>query len=269
MAIRVLHLVHRLSYGGTERVIANLVRHSRENIINLICSFKQIDEEFIQEMQDRNKILCLMKKEGNDLRIPFKIASFCRSKNIDIVHALGWGTYGEGLVASKVLMRKKFIFSFRGKTIEDTKKIPMRRVLAERFFSTFCDAIVTPSEESRKEYANFISIDPSRIQVIYNGVEVDRFNTADSSWRKLRREGIGVGNGEVVVGSVARFDPVKNMKGLVIAFSKLGEKERMKCKLLLVGDGPEFGRVQSFGERSRDTGTGNFYRNAKRYPRMS
>ena len=245
MAIRVLHLVHRLTYGGTERVIANLVKHSGENIINLICSFKEIDEEFIQEMQDRNKILCLMKKEGNDLRIPFKIASFCRSKNIDIVHALGWATYGEGLVASKVLMHKKFIFSFRGKTIEDTKIIPMRRVLAERFFSNFCDAIVTPSEESRKEYANLTSIDPSRIQVIYNGVEVDRFNTAESSWRRLRREGIGVGNGEVVVGSVARFDPVKNMKGLVIAFSKLGEKERVKCKLLLVGDGPEFGRVQS------------------------
>ena len=245
MTIGILHLVHRLTFGGTERVIVNLVRHSRENIRNFICSFKEYDEDFLREAPDTNSILCLMKREGNDLSIPFKIASFCRSRNIDIIHALGWGTYGEGLVASKVLMRKKFIFSFRGKTIEDTEKIPMRRVLAEKLFSTFCDSIVTPSEESRKEYANLISIDPSSIQVIYNGVDADRFKTTDSPLREMRREKMGIRNGEVVVGSVARFDPVKNMKGMVIAFSKLKEKERGKCKLLLVGDGPEFGKVQS------------------------
>lgn len=240
MDITILHLLNKFTFGGTERVIVNLVRKSPDHIRNIIGSFYDFSEEFVREIPEKHEfIYCLHKRDGNDIRIPFRIASLSKKFDVNIIHSLGWATYAEGLIAAYLLgKRRRFIHSYRGKTRADLMGIPRRRIYTEKLFSNFCEAIVVPSEESKREYAELVGIDASKIRVIYNGVDVDRFKGNDSLRWPRRRE-MGIGDGEIVVGSVGRFDPVKNMTGLVIAFSKLKEQERIKSKLLLVGDGPE------------------------------
>ena len=244
MDITILHLLNEFTFGGTERVIVNLVRKSPNHIRNIIASFYEFNEEFVKEMPDKREfIYCLHKRDGNDIRIPFRIAALSKKFDVDIIHSLGWATYAEGLIAAYLLgKRRRFIHSYRGKTRADLVGIPRRRMYAERLFSNFCEAIVVPSGESKREYAELVGIDASKIRVIYNGVDVDRFRS-DGSLRWARRREVGIRDEEVVVGSVGRFDPVKNIAGLVISFSKLKEQDRIKSKLLLVGDGPELSRI--------------------------
>ena len=246
MATNILHLLHKFTFGGTQRVIVNLVNHANEKSRNYICSFCDADSDFLKELTCRNPVVySLNKAEGNNFSIPFKISSFCRQHHIDIIHSLGWGTYVEGLLAAKFLgKRRKFIFSFRGKTMEDTLRIPKRRILAQRLLSNFCDAILAPSEESRKEYSRDIRIKPDKIQVIYNGIDVNRFQLNRSDLTKGMRESFSFGSDDIVIGSVARFDPVKNMGALVKAFSKIEKTTVGPVKLLLVGDGPELHGIQ-------------------------
>jgi len=243
--ITVLYLIHRFTFGGTEKVIVNLVNNSSPYIHNIICSFCDHDSEFVEELYPlRRHVISLNKKQGNDLSIPFKIASICHKQNIHIIHALGWATYAEGIFAAKFLRKLKFIFSFRGKTIEDTFKIPKRRIYAQKLFAYLCDVIITPSENLKKEYAHMIGINEKKIKVIYNGIDIDKFNFHKSDVRNSKRKEFGLKMEDIVIGSVARFDPVKNLTALIFAFSKVKKNISDKCKLLLIGDGPEMPKIK-------------------------
>ena len=244
MSITVLHLLHKLTFGGTERVVAHLVTQSGPEVFNYICSFDEPDPEFLKElgpMSDR--VFSLHKRKGNDLSLPFKIAAICNQRRVDIVHSLGWATYAEGLVAAKILKRHiRFFHSFRGKTEEDTGFIPKRRILAQRIFARYCDTILTPSNMSRNDYANLIGIDPERIAVIYNGVQTQNFNSVFE--QKSRRNHFGLQDEEIVIGCVARLDPVKNVTALIRAFAGIDRDTAHRCRLLLVGDGPELAELK-------------------------
>jgi len=247
MSTTILHLLYKLTFGGTERVIVNLVNSSSRNIRNYIYSFCDYNKTFMKELTRPEKVVfSIGKQEGNDFSIPFKIASFCRHHDVDIIHSLGWATYAEGLFAAGISGKKcKFIHSFRGKTIEDTINIPQRRILAQHFFSIFCDAIITPSEKSRKEYSRLINIDPEKIKVIYNGVDINKFQIDSSDSLKEKMKEFGLKKEDIVIGSVARFDPVKNIDALVRAFARLPKSALEKCKMLLLGDGPELPFVRN------------------------
>ena len=262
MARNILHLLHKFTFGVTERVIVNLVNHATEKSKNYICSFCDADSDFLKELTCPNPVVySLSKAKGNNLSVPFRISSFCKQYRVDIIHSLGWGTYVEGLLAAKLLgKRRKFIFSFRGKTMEDTLGIPKRRIFAQRLLSNFCDTILAPSEESRKEYSQDIRIKPDKIQVIYNGIDLNRFHLSRSEPTKGIRETFDFRSDDIVIGSVARFDPVKNMGALVKAFSKIEKTTLGPVRLLLVGDGSELPGVQKMtfdlGLRDRVVFTG-------------
>jgi glycosyltransferase involved in cell wall biosynthesis len=245
MAIKVLYLLHKFTFGGTERVVANIVNNAGPGVENYICSFFDYDKQFKDELADPEKTLfTLSKKPGNDFSVPFKLAAFCRKKNIDIIHSMGWATYVEGLVASKLFRKAKFIFSFRGKTMEDMVHIPKRRIYAQKFLSFLCDALLTNSEMSRKEYAADIGIKKEKLKVIYNGVDINQFSGPDGAKLNQKRNRLGIQDNDIVIGSIARLDPVKNAASLVNAFSMLDEKLLAQCKLLLVGDGPDRNKIE-------------------------
>ena len=248
MSVSVLYLLHQFSFGGTERVVANILSHSSKNINNYVGSFYPYDNAFLKNVKtSKTKVFSLDKQEGNDFSIPRKIESFCKKNHIDIIHSMGWSTYAEGLIAAKAMggKKQKFIYSYRGKTMEDTIQIPKRRILAQRLFSHFCDAVLTNSEISKKEYASDIGIDPKKINVIYNGVDVNLFGPHRPASIVNKRDSFKIKESDIVIGSVGRFDPVKGIKNLVKVFSFLSPDVRKHCKLLLVGDGSEKKDIQT------------------------
>lgn len=249
--VRVLHLLNKLTFGGTEKVILNLFNRSSHNVQHFICSLTDYDEAFVEKISSgREKIVCLGKGDGIDLSMALKIASFCNDNAIDIIHSLGWGTYVEGFLASFLMKKKRcFLHSFRGKTAEDTIYIPRRRIWAQHFFSYFCSAIVTPSMASRKDYSGMVHINPNRINVIYNGVDTHQFSKMASDRVRAFKKEFHIRDGEIVIGTVGRFDPVKNIGGLVAAFINLPGPLRNGSRLLLVGDGPEAARIKRFSEQ--------------------
>lgn len=229
----ILHLVHRLTFGGAERVLVNYINGSQGHR-HVICSFFPADS-FKEEILDKNiPVINLGKKNGNDMSVPFKLVKICKQFKVDIIHCQGWGTYFEGLVCAKLLLRQvKFVFAFHGKTISDLGTLPWRRIFIQKIGSKFCDAIIAPSAEMCRDYASTIGIKPTKITLIHNGVDTELFSSHTKSC--LRRE-FGFKNKEIIFGCVARLDPVKNFPNLIKAFDA-SLKDGMIAKLLIVGDG--------------------------------
>ena len=79
-------------------------------------------------------------------------------------------------------------------------------------------------------------VNPSRIRVVYNGVDIDRF-APDPEGRIAWRNKHGVGANEVVISNVNRLDPIKDIKTIVYAFSEL-VKRGAPARLFVAGTGP-------------------------------
>ncbi len=232
----VLHLVHRLTFGGAERVLVNYLNGSFMHR-HIVCSLLPADSFAEEITNEKVQVVSLNKKNGNDGSIPFQLARLCNKFSVDVVHCQGWGTYLEGLLCAKILRRRTgFVFAFHGKTLDDLGKVPVRRVLAQKIGAFLGDAVITPSREMRADYARSIGIREERVKVIYNGVDTELFQPVAGP--VSARNEFGLETDTMVFGCVARLDPVKNFPGLLQAFATACA-QGLQAHLLIIGDGPQ------------------------------
>lgn len=249
--ITILHILHKLGCGGMENGTVNLVNFmERKKFANIICSLTPPDGYQYRINSERRITYNLNKKDGNDISVPFKIASIIKKEHVDIVHSRGWPTYLEGFLPAKLMCgHVKFIFSYHGKRIEDVPHIPKRRLYTERFLSFFVDCIMTLSGQMANEYASMINIKREKIKVIYNGVDIDKFRLTNAESNSLRKE-LNIEKDDYVIGFVGRVDPVKDIQTLINAVS-IAKTHIQNIKLIIVGDGNERAKLQESVNRKK------------------
>jgi glycosyltransferase involved in cell wall biosynthesis len=111
--------------------------------------------------------------------------------------------------------------------------------VVDRLASRRTDAIVAVSE-ALAEYlrSRRIVADPSRLHVIRNGVDCDRFRPGAAE-PALGAE-LGLAPERPIIGSIGRLEPVKGYDRLVRAFARLHEEAGgPRPVLVLAGDGSE------------------------------
>jgi glycosyltransferase involved in cell wall biosynthesis len=81
----------------------------------------------------------------------------------------------------------------------------------------------------------------SRIEVVHNGIEIGPVPTVKD--RAAIRARLGVSPTALVIGTIARLDPVKDLTSLIEALA-LPPLAQRQAALVVVGDGPERGRLE-------------------------
>ena len=84
----------------------------------------------------------------------------------------------------------------------------------------------------------------ANFEVVYNAIDLDRFFFSASA-RAKARAGLGLVGGQVAIGHVGRFVPVKNHRFLLEAFSRASER-RDDLVLLCVGSGEDESLAESW-----------------------
>jgi sugar transferase (PEP-CTERM/EpsH1 system associated) len=237
-----MHLVHAFQTGGAERVVLNLVRHAGAGVENFVCSLTEPNDLAAQLPATASAFHCMHKKSGNDPSVVAALARLIDRWGVDLVHAQSWGTYLEGLVAAKVLSRRRpaFVFAFHGKSLEEARNgMPLRRRAAQRVAHWITDACVAPAQHMAEDYARSVGIRPDRIRVIYNGIDTQSFRPSRDD--AVRAE-LGFADHDFVVGFVGRLDPVKDIRGILTVFARFRQELATRgsaARLLIVGDGEE------------------------------
>jgi glycosyltransferase involved in cell wall biosynthesis len=90
------------------------------------------------------------------------------------------------------------------------------------------------------------TVPDGRVSVVLNGIDTDVYG--DRSDREGLRRELGLPEGTIVVGTVGRLAEVKRQDLLLQAFAELVE-ECPGLRLLLAGDGPERGALESLAAR--------------------
>lgn len=177
-------------------------------------------------------------------RRPFvDVLRLIRRERIDLVHSHGKGAGLYGRLAAR-RAGLPAVHTFHGIHYAGYPMGLSRAYLAlERGLARITRAIVHVSESQALEAAALGLAPRGRSHVIVNGIDAGRIAGAALA-RAAAREALGVDPEALVLGTVARFDPVKALDALLRAFA-LAADGRPAARLVIVGDGPEAPRLRA------------------------
>ena len=165
-----------------------------------------------------------------------------RRGRIDLVHSHGKGAGLYGRLAAR-RAGVPAVHTFHGIHYAGYPAGLDRLYLAlERRLARMTEAIVYVSESEARDAAGLGLAPPGRTQVIVNGIDVRRI-ASEATPRPAARRALDLEPDALVIGAIARFDPVKALDVLLRGFAVLAAGQST-ARLVLIGDGPEAPRLR-------------------------
>lgn len=116
--------------------------------------------------------------------------------------------------------------------------------ISRRIFPCWGMRCIAISEAVRVHLVNDLGVKKEKVNVVHNGVEIERFSPDKFSQAQKDefKNGYGLKSEVPVIGTVARLSSVKGQQYLILAMKSI-LKDNPRTQLLLVGDGPEKSRL--------------------------
>lgn len=237
--IKVLHVTYDMRIGGTEQVIRNLIESADSSAftMSILCLESPLGP-FGEALQSKGiSITCLSRRAGIDKELIKATRAVIREQQIDIVHCHQYTPWFYGTLAT-AFTGTKTIFTEHGRFYPDSTT--WKRRVINPLLLTNTDAVTAISQATKRALTEFEFIAENKISVIYNGIV--GLQPRDTTYQ-IRQE-LGLSEKTLLLGTVARLDPIKNHTMMLNAFNKVLEAG-IDAKLVIVGDGDERANLES------------------------
>ena len=235
--LRVMFVITSMQVGGAETLLVELIRRlNRRRFLPELCCLKgpgPLGEMLAQEIPVHHGLI----RRKTDVSVLWRLARLLKRRGIDAVVTVGagdkmfWGRLSARLAGVPVVASALHSTGW-----------PDRVQCANRLLAPLTDAFIAVAEPHAKYLAAHEGCTPTKLRVIPNGVDVERFRPGEPS-RELRKE-LDLPEGTPVVGIVAALRPEKNHQLFLRAAARvLGTAPR--ARFLIVGDGPQRDELES------------------------
>ncbi len=240
--VRVGFAVHSMTLAGAESVIAATVDGLAGKIEPTILCLDEVGELGERYRRQGVPVICLERRDGLDARVAWRIGREVRRRRLEVLHAHQYGPFFYAALGRLVGGgRARLILTEHGRHFPDV--VSARRRWANRLLlGRLAHAVNACSEFSARALVEREGLGADRVEVIPNGVDLERCHPADDV--DAARRALGLDPGARLLVCVARFHPVKDHETLVRAFARVAAA-RPGTELLLVGDGPERARIEA------------------------
>lgn len=232
--INILHIYQNSKIGGVQQQLLSLLKaYNREWFHPIFCCLGP-KEEIGKEIEGTGiEFIPLNKLRYNRFSpgIVLELHRLMKKKQIHVVRTHRYRSNLYGRLAAFLAGVPVIIASVHDNYRTD--KRPKRRIM-NRILSKITDKIVAVSEDVKEDIIRYDSIDPSKIEVIPNGIDVERFNP-EKNTTDIRKE-FSLEEDDIVIGFIGRIVPAKGLEYLLNALPYLKE-EFKSIKLLIVGEG--------------------------------
>lgn len=233
--MRIAHVLSSLHLGGQERVALDLATSQKaaRAEVTAISLGPPPEGPLAGEFRSAGATVeTFVKKAGFDFALSMRLGLWMRGR-FDLVHthnpaALLYGAPAAAMAGVACVHTKHGANPRAG-----------RRLIANRLAGRLVDAFVAVSPETAEVARRRKEVAESKLHVIPNGIDLDRF-VPDSSAREALRAELGIAHGAWVVGTVGRLAVEKNQDLMLRAVAPL---LRPEDHVVLVGDGPLAGAL--------------------------
>ncbi len=232
--MNVVHILENLNVGGLERLVANIVLgldkdKFQTKVWCLVKGGKIYDE--LQKKGIEVEIVGL--KSSRDIISFTKLVNKLKHENIDIVHTHGITATNLGRIAAKIAGIPVIIAHMHSTYFSYSVK---QRVI-DKVLSWFSSIVVCCSEAVADFIKEKEKISHKKIEVIYNGVDTEKFQPQ-----------AGIEKKGYMIGCVASLFEHKGHKYLLEAMVKVLNEFSKETKLLIIGEGVLRKELESYAK---------------------
>jgi len=230
--INVLHLIQGLEIGGLEIMVVNfLERIDRSKYRPSICCYDSLGSLAQGLSANGIRVHLVKRRPGIDYLYPLRLARFLRNMEVQILQLHNPTAFFYGTLAGKIARTPIIIYTEHGRDFSSSIKVK----IADRLLSGMVDKIVAVAEYGKKYLVEHEAIDERKILRIYNGIDAQKF-ARNHNGKAIKRD-LGLQDNQLVIGIVARLDPIKNHACLIRAMKSVVGRVP-QAVLLIIGDGP-------------------------------
>ena len=244
--MKVLQLISSRGFFGAENVVAELacsLEASGDSVIVGVFNNRHTGDAGSSELAEQAAKRGLRTKSFEcggriDLRTVGAIRRFCRENGVEVIHSHGYKSNIYSYLANRSL--KKRLVTTCHNWINASSRMSIYTKL-DKFFLKRFDIVAAVSEDVKNQLLK-AGIDPKKLRVIGNGINLEKFSKAGSA-RQKTRESLGIPGDAVVVGTVGRLSPEKGY-GFFLEAAKEVIAKKKNCFFLFVGDGEIRGSLE-------------------------
>lgn len=245
---RIAVVLQDLAGGGAERVMLNLAKGFAAAGQHVQLVLVRYTGAYVADIPSSVEVIPL--NSGRTLRSIGALARYFRSHQPDaVISALPHVNIATILARLLSNTPKTVIVTEHVHVSIERQKVnqPLVRAAyrAIPFVYRLADHVVAVSKGAAIDLAAVLGVDPSRVQMIYNPVEIDTIVAAAGATPEHRW--FGTGQHKILLG-VGRLAEPKDFPTLIQALGIL--RRRGDWKLIILGDGPDRSHLQSLIEKA-------------------
>ncbi len=239
--INVLHIYQNSKIGGVQQQFLSLLKAYDRDVFNPIFCCLGPEEEISKEIERIDIETVALNRVRYHRFTPGIVRDLYRlmkQKNIHIVRTHRYRANLYGRLAALLSGVPVKIISLHDNYRKDLR---LERRIVNKILLKATDKIVAVSESIRKDIIKYDGIDSSKILVIPNGIDTERFNP-EGNFADIRK-GFSIKESDIVLGFIGRVVPAKGLEYLIDALPFL-KKEFKNIKLLITGEGSTMERLK-------------------------
>lgn len=237
----IVHVVFRFDYGGLENGLVNLINHMpAQRFRHCVVALTEATEFRSRLCNPDVEVYALGKQPGKNPRVYLQLQRLLRRLKPAIVHTRNIGTI-DCVLFGRLAGVKVCLHGEHGWDTHDPEGTSRKYRLIRRLMNPFVTRFVTVSLELREWLTQTVGIRAGKVVRICNGVDTARFHPEPAGERRHPEITTRFGEHTVIVGSVLRFNAIKDPMNLIEAFvnaHRRATRNGIRLGLAMVGDGP-------------------------------
>ena len=229
--ISVCFLIGSLEFGGAERQVVELVRSFHpDHVKPFICSLSR-EVPLADYLPRKSEQLVVAEKRGRfDLTTVFRVAQILRQRRCDVVHAFLFDAEIAARLAARLAGTPAVIASERNAEYAR----PLLHHMALKLTQPLFTLMIANSHAGKAFNIRTLGLRASRIEVVHNGVDTERFYPDPEAGLAFRRK-LGIPPHSPVVGMVGSFKRQKGQDSFVRMAARLAQA-LPDASFLIVGE---------------------------------
>src|ERR1700682_1783937 len=181
----ICQLVHSLRVGGAEVLVAQLARATSSFYRVVFACLDELGSLGEQLRQEGYAIEILGRRSGLDWHCSLRLAGFLRRHQVSVIHAHQYTPFFYGITARLLYPRPAILFTEHGRHFPDYPR--RKRMLFNRLMLRRRDRVVGVGQAVRQALIQNEGISPHRVSVVYNGIDLHRYNSDGEERAAVRK----------------------------------------------------------------------------------